>query len=141
MSVYSLVYVSDCLLDLHRPAHQYEIIRILEVATIVNAALDVTGALLFSEGKFVQALEGPQSHVKLLMERISRDRRHTNVEIITGQFCSHRRFTDWSMAFAGDCPRLRAKFAHLRLNSDDILQGDALLDFMREIVSGEPQMV
>jgi hypothetical protein len=140
MSVYSLVYTSECRLNLHHESGRSEIEKILMVATCANATQGISGALLFSEGRFVQVLEGKQPQVKQLMENIQRDKRHSRIQILTGQFTSRRRFHNWSMAFVGDSPRLRKQFASMKLHTDDALQGDALLDFMLEIIAGEEEL-
>jgi len=108
--------------------------EILANARQRNAKVNVTGALLFTEGRFVQALEGDRNEVRATYDRIEADPRHSNVEILSSQFSERRRFKLWSMAFVGDNEALRSRF-----DDSPLAQlgrkpaGDALLDFMLEL--------
>jgi len=134
MSIYNLVYSSSTQLDPDSAADLAMINDILTVARHRNAAVDVTGALLFTEGKFVQVLEGERTAVRAKYERIATDSRHTNVEILSSQFSDRRRFKQWSMAFVGDNEALRSHFDDSPLAAlGKKPAGDALLDFMLEL--------
>ena len=61
-----------------------------------NAAQGITGLLLYSEGRYVQVLEGPEGAVKDLYARIEHDTRHTQVETVS-RGPGPRRFAAWSM--------------------------------------------
>jgi hypothetical protein len=98
--IYSLVYCSrnqicgpvDKVID--------EVRQILVSARSNNARRNVTGALLFNEDLFAQALEGPQSEVERIFETIQCDSRHSDVTILDTGLVERRKFPDWSMAFA-----------------------------------------
>jgi hypothetical protein len=62
-----------------------------------NGPLGVTGVLCFSEGIFIQVLEGGRSQVNALYNRIAADTRHTQVELLTYEEIGERRFAGWSM--------------------------------------------
>ncbi|GAB3902703.1 hypothetical protein GCM10028803_29840 [Larkinella knui] len=64
-----------------------------------NAALGITGILLYADGSIIQALEGPEEKVKALYQTISRDQRHLNVTKLYGNRIDHRSFGDWSMGY------------------------------------------
>lgn len=101
MNIFSLSYHSrNCLEDLVMETES-EIGAILRVARSRNEAADVTGALLFTENRFCQILEGGEREVKDIFDSIKRDRRHTDVTIIGIGTSFSRRFASWSMAFAG----------------------------------------
>ena len=72
--------------------------RIFSVARANNKRLGVTGALLVTEGWFVQALEGDESVVRGLYERISEDPRHEDVTVIESAPVDGRVFSRWAMA-------------------------------------------
>lgn len=136
MSVYNLVYISDSRVDSTTPPiiSLQAVDDILAVARERNAAVDVTGALLFTEGRFVQVLEGERDKVHEVFGRIAADTRHTEVEILSAQYSDRRRFKEWSMAFVGDDEALQAKFADTPLAAlGKRPVGDALLDFMLEL--------
>ncbi len=65
-----------------------------------NAALDITGLLIFDGQRFCQQLEGPQKTVLKLIERIRSDPRHINVEVLHHGPLAGRRFQSFSLAFS-----------------------------------------
>lgn len=134
MSIYSLVYSSCAQLNPDSASDVAMIDEILEKARRRNATVAVTGALLFTEGRFVQALEGDRDVVRATYVRIAADPRHANVEILSSQFSDRRRFKQWSMAFVGDNEALRNRFDDSPLAQlGKRPAGDALLDFMLEL--------
>jgi hypothetical protein len=60
-----------------------ELLAILRKSKANNPALGVTGVLCFSEGIFLQVLEGGRSAVNRLYNRIAADDRHTQVELLS----------------------------------------------------------
>jgi hypothetical protein len=62
-----------------------------------NATLGVTGVLCLSGDIFLQVLEGGRSQVSALYNRISQDRRHSHVALLSFEEISERRFASWSM--------------------------------------------
>lgn len=66
-------------------------------ARLRNHERDVTGALYFEEGHFVQWLEGPAPTITRLFGRIGRDRRHTDVEVLSFGQTPQRVFGDWNL--------------------------------------------
>ena len=76
---------------------QEELVSILKKSKANNPALGVTGVLCFSEGIFMQVLEGGRSNVNKLYHRIATDSRHTQVELLCYEEIGERRFAGWSM--------------------------------------------
>ena len=76
---------------------QEELIAILRKSKANNPPLGVTGVLCFSEGVFLQVLEGGRSAVNRLYNRITSDSRHTQVELLSYAEIGERRFAGWSM--------------------------------------------
>jgi hypothetical protein len=76
---------------------QDALIAILRKSKANNPAIGVTGVLCFSEGIFLQALEGGRSAVNQLYNRIAADSRHTQVELLSYEEVGERRFAGWSM--------------------------------------------
>lgn len=74
---------------------------ILEASRRNNTAAGVTGLLLYHDGCFFQALEGPQSGVQRIFARIRNDRCHTGAIVLLDSPCAGRAFADWSMGFVG----------------------------------------
>ena len=71
---------------------------ILEKSTAYNKKENITGVLCQGSGLFLQVLEGERSQVNLLYARIMSDRTHRNVELLSMEEITHRRFGQWSMA-------------------------------------------
>jgi hypothetical protein len=62
-----------------------------------NGPLGITGLLCFTDGIFLQALEGGRQEVSGLLREILRDERHSDVEIIQFEEIAERRFAAWTM--------------------------------------------
>ncbi len=62
-----------------------------------NAKLGVTGALMLSNGIFLQCLEGDHMAVNTLYHRILLDRRHTEPAVLNFGEIEQRLFTGWAM--------------------------------------------
>ncbi len=63
-----------------------------------NLKAGVTGVLLYCDGVFFQAIEGPASVVDRLYSNIVRDSRHHDIKLMMRAAISHRAFGNWSMA-------------------------------------------
>ena len=51
-----------------------------------NLARDITGMIVFHEGKFLQILEGREEVVDALYEKICNDTRHEDIELLRFRF-------------------------------------------------------
>jgi hypothetical protein len=71
---------------------------LLQAARIANARSEITGALYLANGRFVQYLEGEESAVVALFERIRRDPRHADCCEADRRPISSRVYAGWSMA-------------------------------------------
>ena len=107
---------------------------ILEAAVARNAADGVTGLLLYSEmemlpglpGLFVQWIEGPEEAVRALYARITRDRRHTEIERLADgpaksvAGANARLFPSWAMTVKrlADVPATLSGFLHYARTMD-----------------------
>ncbi|WP_031337484.1 BLUF domain-containing protein [Rhodopseudomonas sp. B29] len=102
--VFRLLYVSENRIagDVAQVAAEIE--RVLESSRRNNAALGITGALIFNCGFFAQVLEGPPLAVEQIFEAIQRDVRHTKIQVISADFADARQFPHWSMAYVGRSP-------------------------------------
>lgn len=94
-----VLYVSKCCVPIDQA--DVEIKRIIEVSRGRNAALNVTGALVFTGAYFAQCLEGPEAHISSLMDSIRRDPRHQDVKVVGTSPIQERHFKSWSMAYHG----------------------------------------
>ncbi len=74
--------------------------NMLSEARIKNAAMGITGHLLYTEEVFVQCLEGTPEALASLWDSLQRDERHHDLEVLARGPIQERRFSDWSMAFS-----------------------------------------
>ena len=93
--IYQLTYLSEPfpwinVEDLH---------NILEIARTFNAENQITGCLIYSKKLFMQILEGDQEIIDGLYQRIEKDKRHFNVELMHTTNTGERIFSDWAMAY------------------------------------------
>jgi hypothetical protein len=92
---------------------------LLDQCVLNNDVNGVTGLLLVTETQFLQVLEGESAKVNELFQRISRDKRHSEVRLVSFEPIHVRRFDSWTMRLVDlrdapdDCKRLLAeKYAH-----------------------------
>ncbi len=96
--LYKILYCSRNLIQGECTEQEAEIQQILNASRMNNSRQDVTGALLYNSGCFAQVLEGPQSAIETIFERIQRDARHGDVTILTSGAGGERDFPNWAMA-------------------------------------------
>ena len=89
-ALHRLVYMSTAVGVLRAE----ELDRIYLRAKTVNARAGITGLLLFYEGVFLQALEGPAAGVMSLAERLRKDRRHSGMITLESQTIEQRAFPE-----------------------------------------------
>ncbi len=76
-----------------------ELKALIETCRTLNAQKNITGMLLYRDGYFIQALEGEESAVIALYEKITTDPRHTKCLIVHRQEIAKRYFSRWAMGF------------------------------------------
>jgi Sensors of blue-light using FAD len=64
-----------------------------------NERLGITGILVYSDGNFMQVIEGADLVTHALYERIKLDPRHRGVLTVHEQSIEAREFLGWSMAY------------------------------------------
>lgn len=93
--MFFLIYVSSAVM----PFSRSELVELLAKSHENNAALDVSGMLLYKDGNFMQVLEGEEEVVRNLYAKIGLDPRHRGLLIILQGSLEERQFPDWSMGF------------------------------------------
>ncbi len=112
---------------------------ILEKSTAHNKKENITGVLCQGSGLWLQVLEGERSQVNLLYARIMSDRTHRNVELLSMEEITHRRFGQWSMALvylSKDDPMVQ--MAHPEFDPYTASAKDAFLILDELIKTGSP---
>ncbi len=89
----SMLYRSEAT----EPFAEMELYDLADSARERNHRRQVTGALYYEQGKFFQWLEGPRDTVSTLFEKIGRDPRHENVELVSIGPIQTRAFEDWDL--------------------------------------------
>ncbi|MFM6985378.1 MAG: BLUF domain-containing protein [Hydrogenophaga sp.] len=74
--------------------------NLLTQARMRNERLGITGHLLYFKGQFTQCIEGPSDSISQLWHSLQGDDRHHDIRLIARMPVTHRRFTEWSMAFS-----------------------------------------
>jgi hypothetical protein len=110
MKLVSLLYVSES----SRALLPHQIRTIKRVSMRNNAALEVTGLLLYRAGRFMQLLEGPELFVATIFGRISRDPRHNYITKLCHDYVDQRTFGEWNM-------RVDLSFGHPAMNMKDLV--------------------
>ncbi|KPF47942.1 blue light sensor protein [beta proteobacterium AAP51] len=83
-----------------------------------NAKLGVTGALVLSNGIFLQCLEGDHLMVNSLYHRILLDARHREPAILAYGEIDHRLYGDWAMGLVTTTEANRSMFLKYAAQSE-----------------------
>jgi len=108
-----------------------------------NARDGLTGALMFTEGYFAQVLEGSREAIERVFERIQRDERHCDVQLLSFDRASHRLFGNWAMAFVGNSAEAAARFGHYGSKSGfdfAAADGDDMTRHLRALLVDEERL-
>jgi hypothetical protein len=87
-----------------RPWTATELTDLVTQSRPYNTYRDITGLLCYSEGYFVQVLEGPEASVLELYAAIRQDPRHEQIETLSDAAGPTRWFADWRMALTTPPP-------------------------------------
>lgn len=98
IELYRVIYTSRSLLQ---PHEDYDLI---EQCVRRNAELGVTGVLMRHEQHYIQILEGHRADVLTLVEKIKRDKRHTDFLLVRADVCQDRIFEGWHMGSVAVSP-------------------------------------
>jgi len=115
---------------------------ILAASQANNASVQITGALIFNSGIFAQVLEGGLSEVEKTFERIQRDARHGDVQVLAFDKTTSRGFPSWSMGFVGNSRKDQAVFGEIARDSGfeaKRLEGERIFEIMHRIALEEEQ--
>lgn len=76
-----------------------ELTALLSQAKLMNSQCGITGMLVYSNGSFLQVLEGPKEAVESTYSRIQRDPRHQHCQVLLYHPIDARLFEGWYMGF------------------------------------------
>lgn len=93
--IFQLLYLSSAKPELTEDA----LLQILSESQQRNAARNITGLLLHSDGNLIQVIEGMEETVESLFSKIERDPRHHQVMVLSRRFVEQRDFPEYKMGF------------------------------------------
>ena len=76
-----------------------ELASLLTQAREANATKNITGALVYGDGQFMQIIEGDEATLAMLYAKLLQDERHGQVFKFADKPIAQRSFADWSMAY------------------------------------------
>ena len=76
-----------------------ELKELLDISYKNNSRDNITGLLLYSEGSFIQLLEGDEADVQTTFRRISADQRHKGIAPVASGNIDQRNFPEWAMGY------------------------------------------
>lgn len=94
-TIYQLLYLSAASPGLNEAA----LLDILAASQQRNAAKNITGLLLHSDGNLIQIIEGAEIDVEALFSKIEKDHRHRQVTVLSRKFVEQRDFPEYKMGF------------------------------------------
>jgi hypothetical protein len=115
-----------------------ELAAILRQSRSANPAHGITGVLCYSQGIFLQVLEGGRGAVNRLYNRIVADPRHQGSELMLYEEITERRFAGWAMgqvALARLNPSVLLKYSETATLDPFAVPGTVSLALFEELVA------
>lgn len=112
---YQIIYSSQSTF----PMESDDLEDLLEQARSSNGLQGISGALVYTDGVFLQILEGERVTVQALMAKILRDVRHEAVSILRGGEVPFARFQSWKMAYVSATREQVARWAGIGADTGD----------------------
>lgn len=123
MSLYQLIYQSKESSQLSNK----DFSDILDVARQNNANLGVTGCLFYNGGWVLQVLEGEQGIVDNLYQKIIRDERHKDCNLMYFEPIDKRVFSKWTMGMINLETERDSKYRELKEAMDKFDSGQVAI--------------
>jgi len=95
-----LIYVSTP----EKSFSEEELDNLLTEARKTNQELEITGILLYTGSNFFQVLEGKESDIRFVFEKIKSNPKHSDIVVILKEAISKRSFEEWNMAYTRVSP-------------------------------------
>lgn len=94
VKLYSITYVSTAVHKLSKE----QLSSLTQKANLRNKSLGVAGLLLYSDGNFMQCLEGSKESIDRLMQSIASDHRHGGLLVLWEGEIPNRAFVEFGLA-------------------------------------------
>lgn len=111
---------------------------ILEESRSHNVPHGITGMLCFSNDLFIQVLEGSRKNVSDVYNRIVKDKRHSDIQLLIFEEIAERRFGNWTMGqvnLARVNPSLLLKYSETPVINPFACSGRATLALLDELIA------
>lgn len=131
--IYQLVYASTA----RKVMSEEALFELLNKARENNEKLQITGFLVYHSAVFLQYLEGPETAVKTLFDKICQDPRHSACTILLESSSDQRIAEQWSMAYKKIDeikPELMQKLVEITeayQDKQDMSDRDKIMDLLR----------
>ena len=119
MSLHQLIYQSRET----RALSNQDFADILEVARKFNESQGITGCLFYNGGWLLQVLEGEQSTIDSLYQKIARDERHKDCNLMYFEPVEKRVFSKWTMGMINLETEKNSKYSELKSAMDEFKTG------------------
>jgi Sensors of blue-light using FAD len=114
-----------------------DLLKLLIDSRNYNKDNDITGILIFENDKFLQVIEGSGDTTENLFQRIVKDGRHHDVNLIASKEVARHEFPKWTMAFAGAGSLARYSFRGFKpiIDSSDQSNTTDVLDAANRLLN------
>ena len=90
-----LIYISSAV----KLMAEADLVAILNTSRDNNQSKNITGMLIYSDGTYIQVLEGEEQDVEEVYQKIIKDPRHKSIIKLADGQLTKRNFPDWTMGF------------------------------------------
>lgn len=101
MTHHCIIYISEATANLSDSA----LFTLQQQARAEHQRAQLTGLLLYREGRFLQILEGPEAPLREFFNRVAVDPRHGKLEMLADGPKARPDFEHWYMSFACAIPQ------------------------------------
>ncbi|CEK09935.1 BLUF domain-containing protein [Legionella hackeliae] len=84
-----------------------DIDHIWRISVKNNSELQIHGLLLYKKNQFIQVLEGEKKDIKKILQKIKKDKRHSEFKILGSEPIDHIHFKHWNMGYILETPQTR----------------------------------
>ena len=121
-----------------KPIGDAELAAIVKQSREHNPAEGLTGLLCYTDGIFIQVLEGGRAAVNARYKKIIEDPRHQDVQLLSYEEIAERHFAGWSMGQVNLHrlnPALMLKYGESTRLDPYAMSGRTLMKLFEELVS------
>ena len=93
--MHHIIYMSRAV----APMSDHQLAHLLQQAREGNRQRNITGALVYGDGQFMQIIESEEAHLAQLYAHLLSDPRHGNIVKLADKQLAQRSFSEWSMGF------------------------------------------